>query len=463
MKNKHLWLFILPMLLTLSGCNKKESPKVKIITSITGEQSETVYFPYTFDLNDYKTFTTEENKNILEMGLLFCMNISLDSAVAFKGDKVTPDYKNFTSFYKHLGLDDFQASYVGVDKEYDVDDQTFINLAHKKVDDVDVCFITLQDSGGSSHYWSSNFDVGFDGSEYYSKTGDHPEWENKDNHKGFDITAERSLLTIKDYISSKLDKNSPQIFYVFGHSRGGALANILSAKMIDLDYKVISYGYASPATTTSKNVADAKYDSIHNYICEDDMITQILQKSWGFDRYGKTVSFALKDYKKSFEKINNATLPDGNASAIITAFSKLTDSRQGIYTIDDRFEVLKSDPLDKDDADALLNSYTSKFVDDYAPLANLMSCNLTPVEEDKYIVSIYMAPSFYTSFIGVLLGRGGFTSTANLVKEALPFTDFFSALGKVTGLSLLSIAGINPRVIVYAHYFYAYTAYINNI
>ena len=295
-------IFLLPLLtvsLTLGACNKtqKVEPTRASLEMSVINKDNTNYFTYNFDLNAYINLDGKENKDIAKMALMFCSNISSSSKVTFEKEKYeTENYTDFEPFYNQLNLDSFKSVKIGKDVENDVNDITLINMAHKKINvdgkDYEICFVTLEDSGGNAS-WISNFDIGSDDDNYYSKTGQHDEWTNKENHKGFDVTANRCLPVVQNYVSDTLDKNSQQILYVFGHSRGGALANILSAKLIDLDYKIVSYGFASPGTTTSKDANNAKYNNIHNYICEEDMVASLRPKNLEFTRYGKTTSFKI--------------------------------------------------------------------------------------------------------------------------------------------------------------------------
>lgn len=89
----------------------------------------------------------------------------------------------------------------------------------------------MRGTNSTNAEWSSNFDVGADTSEYYNLTGSHPDWKNKENHKGFDVTMNRVLKEYNKYAESQ-GFNSDSIkktILVTGHSRGGAIANLLGA------------------------------------------------------------------------------------------------------------------------------------------------------------------------------------------------------------------------------------------
>ena len=57
---------------------------------------------------------------------------------------------------------------------------------------------------------------------------------------------------------------------------------------------VFAYTFATPATTQSSSVSDAKYNSIFNIVNVDDVISYIPLSEWNFGRYGITREFDMK-------------------------------------------------------------------------------------------------------------------------------------------------------------------------
>ncbi len=196
--------------------------------------------------------------------------------------------------------------------------------------------IFIEGTEGSAEQWSSNFDIGSTAeleaykhwceSGYKDMTGlDYPlsyllnndwdellafsDWEKPENHKGFDIAANRFLKHIKDYISDINEVYKGElVFWVTGHSRGAAISNILSAKLIDSRNRVFAYTFASPNTTTDIHYNDSKYHSIFNIVNEDDFVPMLPLNDWGFNRYGKTskgLSIA-GHYEINWEKLTSS-------------------------------------------------------------------------------------------------------------------------------------------------------------
>ena len=76
-------------------------------------------------------------------------------------------------------------------------------------------------------------------------------------------------------------------YWICGHSRGGAITNILSAHLADRlgasNAGIYAYSFESPATVDA-GFDNSGYAYIHNYICSDDIVTML--PLWGMTRYG---------------------------------------------------------------------------------------------------------------------------------------------------------------------------------
>ena len=75
-------------------------------------------------------------------------------------------------------------------------------------------------------------------------------------------------------------------YWITGHSRGGAIAGILAARLKEHADSVYAYTLEAPANVELAAVPEnaADYDYIHNYICSDDVVTMI--PPWEMTRYG---------------------------------------------------------------------------------------------------------------------------------------------------------------------------------
>lgn len=131
------------------------------------------------------------------------------------------------------------------------------------------------------------------------------DWKTPENHKGFDIVANRFLEYIYDYIKYDVKKYSKDVsFFITSHCRGAAIANILSAYLIDNGCETFTYTFASPNTTTKDSSSDSKYNSIFNIVNDDDFVPMLPMNKWNFSRYGLTASDSIADkYEKEWESM----------------------------------------------------------------------------------------------------------------------------------------------------------------
>ena len=196
--------------------------------------------------------------------------------------------------------------------------------------------------------WSSNMDVGD------TREGTSGDWTDLNHHKGFDITANRILREIDNYIRTQIKNttwaDTEITYWVTGHSRGGALANLVAADLIEKGERVFAYTFASPATTvcaecknanrgqcmgyTSCKSRDAKYDSIFNIVNEDDFISYFPLKQWYFTRYGKTsTNLSIHSgYKNEWESVcNTEYLLMENPKAPFDEFYEVVPERNFCY------------------------------------------------------------------------------------------------------------------------------------
>ncbi|MBR6428514.1 MAG: InlB B-repeat-containing protein [Clostridia bacterium] len=169
----------------------------------------------------------------------------------------------------------------------------------------------------SQEEWSSNFNVGdlvrfFD--EYDSVAGKSPrqkndDWTRKTNHRGFDVCATRLLnylntYYLDEYVTPALQDGESVCYWLCGHSRGGAVANIMASYLVDAGKEVFCYTFASPYCTANTEASAEKYDCIFNLVNSNDFVPTLPMPEWGFTRYGKT---AYVDASQWATEIKTAT------------------------------------------------------------------------------------------------------------------------------------------------------------
>lgn len=142
---------------------------------------------------------------------------------------------------------------------------------------------------------------GTEGEEWYNnfRTGI------EDTHQGYYDTVNFLKPLLKDYIQSDC-----RLLFT-GHSRGGALSNLLASQLIKSGREnVFAYTFACPNITTKDEVYSHRFRNIHNFVYEDDFITHCPLREWGYSRYGNTIRFKTseinyKKLKKAFKELTD--------------------------------------------------------------------------------------------------------------------------------------------------------------
>ena len=423
---------LLLLAISLTSCGGETKQYVSFGSEIMQDEFNSNKVGYSFNLNHYISFDSKYDNEKAKMGVLFCANHAKTTKLDFENSKYPiTSFLDFDSFYKHFDLDDYTPIYVDADGEYDKNDVTTLYMSHKKVESKEVVFCVVQETSGEKQ-WSSDFDVGSDSASYYDKTGQHPEWVNKENHKGFDIAANRAYDKLLNYISTKITENCDKFLYIYGHSRGGAVGNLLAKKMIDEGHNLSAYLYSSPATTVSKDVNNSKYDCIHNYANKNDILASILNPNWGFARFGITEEFDLTDYKEKFEKVNGFAYPSRNIKKLVHAFHTFVDSREEIYEILDKFVAFESSPFDsEEEARNAANEKLSVLDEGFSELRNYTKVVVTTDNNNKYISRINMSVAFFLKSVEALLGSDSYE-----LSVPTSLLDFFNVFLDYAGIQI---------------------------
>ena len=110
------------------------------------------------------------------------------------------------------------------------------------------------------------------------------------DHAGYAAAARAAL--------EELDAALPggdTVYWLTGLSRGGALANVAAARLLERDdpAKVFCYTFESPNTTQDPAARGGAYGGIFNYVSADDIVTML--PPWGMARYGQDVPFDTQE------------------------------------------------------------------------------------------------------------------------------------------------------------------------
>ena len=172
----------------------------------------------------------------------------------------------------------------------------------------------------SAEEWSSNFNVGdlarffdaYDSEEGKTPRQSNDDWTRKTNHRGFDVCATRLLGYLKtyyldEYVMPELDADpeATLAFWLTGHSRGAAVANIMASYLLDEGEEVFAYTYAAPYNTANTEASAERYDCIFNLVNANDFVPTLPMPEWGFTRYGRTAQVDASQWASEIKAATN--------------------------------------------------------------------------------------------------------------------------------------------------------------
>lgn len=214
----------------------------------------------------------------------------------------------------------------------DLEDVTEVIMASREdvIDNTEyTTFVIIVMGTNGIEQWSSNFDVG-DPDEF--GTDLHPDWKNINNHKGFDVTANRANLVAETYMNQYQKSGSQRRVLYTGHSRGAGVANILGS-MHPSDS--IAYTFAAPNTTT----APIGYSNIHNIVNSNDLVSSVPTSHMGYSRYGQDIIYDASSNREVQNIIESSgvTYVAADLTDVIAALNRIWDKIINIedYDIED--------------------------------------------------------------------------------------------------------------------------------
>ena len=254
---------------------------------------------------DYSWFlgdNTVYNSDLSKLSILFASEIYAGNTLALSDSTGThtTSGSNITAVMDYFGFN--KAMNYGLNLMYTDKHVSEVAIGYHDVHMGDtsktVLAITVRGTNGTIEEWSSNCDIGD-----ISTHTEGDDWLNTLNHKGFDVTANRILRIVAEYIDQQnLDQDS-LVYWVTGHSRGAAIANIIGAILEKCDETAFTYTFATPNCTLDPEAHS--YTSIFNVINEDDFVPCLPMEYWGYYTYGRsTTTASIKDsYEKEWEKL----------------------------------------------------------------------------------------------------------------------------------------------------------------
>lgn len=160
-------------------------------------------------------------------------------------------------------------------------------IGYKRIRNFTLVAIWIKGTG-LNYEWVSNFNIG---------KGKY--------HKGFTLAEKELDEQVAHYLQDK-GITSNLKFWITGHSRGAAVANLFAKRMTDKYSKsrVFAFTFASPRV--SRKGTKKGYENIINILNPGDFVTEVAPAQWGYKRFGKDVNLRVVDQEKmekTFKKV----------------------------------------------------------------------------------------------------------------------------------------------------------------
>lgn len=238
-------------------------------------------FPYSDSYFEKSSYTYNNSLAKISLGLALS---STSSREATNEKNYSKENQNYLAFVKACGFKDAQSN------EWMSKPPTTrsigVNVAQKKL--------------GKD---STLLAVGIRGDLYRSEWGGNLELGASGSHWNWDNAARQVLEFVRKYISDHNLKGSLKV-WIAGYSRAAATANLTGGKLDDgydlgknvslKPQDVYCYTFEAPMGAQKAQAASKKYDNIHNVLSENDIVTAVCPKDWGFCRYGVDHLFPSK-------------------------------------------------------------------------------------------------------------------------------------------------------------------------
>ncbi|MCQ2795441.1 MAG: hypothetical protein MJ214_04495 [Bacilli bacterium] len=262
------------------------------------------------DINiDYRDFLADGyNKN-----LALFTSLLLNSPI-FINNAYEPAKKEILPIYAQIGCHDIKKMVTEGVYKNDPYDIAFAYLGHHTFTNADnkryqFFFITINGYPTNTG-WVSNFDIGAcdasgnitQGYKDFWGVDEHPEWKNHKNHKGFDVAANRVIELVDKYVKEHEDSSAQKVMIFTGHSRGGAIANLVAKSYVDDGVNVKAYSF-NPPTVTKENNDKEKYHNIFTFSNANDIVSRVpCPNYWGYSYFGVPFTIDVQSEGKDLYK-----------------------------------------------------------------------------------------------------------------------------------------------------------------
>lgn len=345
--------------------------------------------------------TTEFDKNIAKLAL-----VSLDDAFKFDGKKETTSAHMPT--LDQLGFSDISFITLNADDyEQDKYDLTTFSIANKTFEYENgqyQLFVVSYQGTKTLEDNLSNFDIGINNKNYMLSENMHPEWTHKHNHKGYDIASNRSIKKVDEYVNAHKASNATPVYLFTGHSRGGAICNLVAKEFTDRNVKTFAYTYAAPTATDDENAKN--YTNIFNITNTTDLVPYLPPEEVGLTLFGVRKSLSMDEHLDVWKKdITGLEYVHFDVEVMKNVLLNVFKTRAKAYEIpsDDEMEGNLLDFETQVRAIKVRQEYLDLFEDGTLAKAHTFVGEVKPLDEGGYGFYVKCAPMFIFDVVFMLI------------------------------------------------------------
>lgn len=236
---------------------------------------------------------------------------------------------------------------------YAIADKTLLNREGDAV--ATLIMVSVRGSYGAE--WLSNLEVLFERGADAADSAAAPVecgMHASGDHPGYTAAADEILAEISQRVRVAHHAGLPAKLLLVGHSRGGAIANLVAARAcealgdpardgsvpLEEGDGVFAYTFAAPGATADAARRAPCYGSIFNVVNPADLMTHLPLEEWGYGRYGVDVTLpsiddggAAEAYDRmggAFERLVGTTCPvDSDTEHMVRGITEDLAARLG--------------------------------------------------------------------------------------------------------------------------------------
>lgn len=255
---------------------------VKYISSYTNADSA-AYFYYKDSMFDRSKGEIVYQHDLAKLSL----GATMSAVSPGKSDNIPNGDRYVRSFLTSIGCDDSSILTEKFNNNIDSNDTVAYAFACKFLPDGSYLVPVLIRSFGYgpdfSGEWASNFRV-WD----YNLPGYSGGFKNAADNVYAALTGPDGYVE-KILVANGVSRDNIKI-WIAGFSRGGAVSNLLGAKLMENNYlseeKLFVYTFATPITVSEAQMIP--YSNIFNIVSEQDIVPRVPLREWNYTRYGQT-------------------------------------------------------------------------------------------------------------------------------------------------------------------------------